>query len=144
MKVVINRCYGGFGLSKEAVELFLQAKGIDYVIEEDDVISRIGGVPMYRRRDDSFVKLSRSERNKFSREDRIAYTERENDIYLYDVYARPNRNDPDLVRIVEELGAAANGFCAQLEIVEIPDDVNYEIDEYDGMEKVVEPRREWY
>lgn len=29
MKVVINVCYGGFGLSKEALEMYCQEKGID-------------------------------------------------------------------------------------------------------------------
>ena len=29
MKVVINRCFGGFGLSKEANRLYAEAKGID-------------------------------------------------------------------------------------------------------------------
>lgn len=28
MKIVINRCYGGFGLSKEALELYAEKKGI--------------------------------------------------------------------------------------------------------------------
>lgn len=29
MKVVINKCFGGFGLSVEAVEMYAKAKGID-------------------------------------------------------------------------------------------------------------------
>ena len=28
MKVVINRCFGGFGLSDEAIELYAEKKGI--------------------------------------------------------------------------------------------------------------------
>ena len=54
------------------------------------------------------------------------------------------RNDPILVHIVETLGAEANGRFAQLRIVEIPDDVNWEISDYDGMESVSEAHRSWY
>jgi len=44
---------------------------------------------------------------------------------------------------VEELGEKANGQCADLKIVEIPDDVEYEIEEYDGVEWVAENHRTW-
>ena len=37
----------------------------------------------------------------------------------------------------------ANGPCASLEIVQIPDDVEYEIDEYDGSESIHEVHRSW-
>jgi hypothetical protein len=53
------------------------------------------------------------------------------------------RNDKDLVEIVESLGNLANGFCASLRIVEIPDDVEWHISEYDGIEHVAENHRTW-
>lgn len=86
MKIVINDCFGGFGLSEEAY-----AKLIEW------------GVPV---RTDS-------------------------------------RNHPLLVRVVEELGAKANGRFAKLKVVEIPDDVEWEIAEYDGNEHVAEKHRTW-
>ena len=54
------------------------------------------------------------------------------------------RNDPILVYVVETLGNEANGSFAKLRIVEIPDDVNWEISDYDGMESVEEVHRSWY
>ena len=36
------------------------------------------------------------------------------------------RNDYRLVRVVEELGSEANGHCAALKVVTIPDDVEWE------------------
>ena len=42
------------------------------------------------------------------------------------------RNDPILIRVVEELGEMAGGVCSKLVIVEIPDDVEWTIEEYDG------------
>lgn len=79
MKLVINSCYGGFGLSDKA----LQMLGI-----EDE----------------------------------------------YDL----ERNDPKLVEVVEALGEEANGECAELEVVELPEDTtDYSIEEYDGSETVI-------
>ena len=86
-KVVINGCYGGFGLSRKAREML----GID---------------------------------SKYC-------------------YVDIDRHDARLVDVVETLGEDANGDCANLKIVEIPDDVDYIIEEYDGLEWVSEPHRTW-
>ena len=48
------------------------------------------------------------------------------------------RNDPHLVAFVEMLGDRTN-----LKIVEIPDDVEWEIDGDDGTEWVAEKHRTW-
>jgi hypothetical protein len=56
------------------------------------------------------------------------------------------RDDPKLVKVVEELGSeAASGDHACLVIVEIPDDVgnNWHISDYDGMETIHENHRSW-
>ena len=60
-----------------------------------------------------------------------------------DMLGFKGRDDLDLVEVVEELGILANGGCAKLAIEEIPDGVEYEIDEYDGFESVVPPRQVW-
>ena len=54
-----------------------------------------------------------------------------------------NRNDVELVRVVKELGEKANGFCSSLKIVDIPLDVQWFIEEYDGNEWVSEKHRTW-
>jgi hypothetical protein len=53
------------------------------------------------------------------------------------------RDDEKLVRVVEELGEEANGHCAELKIVEIPDDVAWEIEKTDGVEHVSVVHRTW-
>ena len=58
-------------------------------------------------------------------------------------YNSDMRGDPKLVEVVEKLGEEANGFCADLKIVEIPDDVEWIIGEYDGSEWVAEKHRIW-
>lgn len=54
-----------------------------------------------------------------------------------------NRTDPDIIAVVKKLGKKANGRCAELKIVEIPDGMAYEIDEYDGIETIREKHRTW-
>jgi len=63
-------------------------------------------------------------------------------VTLTDYYSIP-RDDKLLVQVVKELGAEANGSNANLLIVEIPSDVEWEIDEYDGFEKINEVHRSW-
>jgi len=48
-----------------------------------------------------------------------------------------------LVEVVEKLGKAAYGFAANLKIVEIPEDVDWCIEENDGLEWVAEKHRTW-
>jgi hypothetical protein len=120
MKVVINRCYGGFGLSKYAFELLLQRKGVEYetrpakfAIGDHDVVYYHKG---HLGEDEHFITG-------------------------YEFF--DNRSDPDLIAVVEEMGAAADGWAAELAVVEIPDDVKWHIHEYDGMEHVAEDHRTW-
>ena len=53
------------------------------------------------------------------------------------------RDDPKLIQVVEELGESSWGRCAQLKIVEIPDNIKWEIEDYDGQEWVSEVHRTW-
>lgn len=100
MKVVVNRCYGGYSLSKKACEfLGLEWDGYGYAGNKDFGI--------------------------------------ESDNY------NDFRKDKRLVECVEKLGEEASGRCANLEIVYIPDDIEWEITEYDGYESVEEKHRRW-
>jgi hypothetical protein len=47
---------------------------------------------------------------------------------------------PDLVAAVELLGEAANGDCAELEVVSVPSDADIYISDYDGVETIREGR----
>lgn len=44
------------------------------------------------------------------------------------------RNNPKLIEVIEKLGKDANGECADLSIVEVPDGADWTIEEYDGKE----------
>lgn len=94
MKVVINRCYGIFGLSEEAYNylgLEWDGRGINYYCSDEE------------------------------------------------------RADPKLVACVETLGSEkASGKLAELKVVEIPDNVDWEISDCDGMETVEEVHNSWW
>lgn len=53
------------------------------------------------------------------------------------------RDDKHLVQTVEELGGLASSWYSALHVVEIPDDINWKITEYDGAETVEECHRSW-
>jgi len=112
MKVVINKCYGGFGLSEKAIRRYAELAGFKLIEGEESF-----GLPV-------FYKEEVKDENHFW----------EGDI---------KRNDAILVQVVEELGKESDGFCADLKIVEIPDGVEWRIEEYDGIEWVAEVHRTW-
>ena len=115
--IVINKCYGGWGLSHEAVMAYAKLKGISLFTEDTE-----GPYRTYYRHplEDGLG-------------DRADY---------FDPYNIP-RDDPALLIVVGTLGKAANGPCAELKIVEIPDYVLWHIEDYDGMEHVAEDHRSW-
>tara|TARA_Y100000310_G_scaffold87294_1_gene84108 strand:+ start:1265 stop:1603 length:339 start_codon:yes stop_codon:yes gene_type:complete len=53
------------------------------------------------------------------------------------------RDHPGLVKVVEELKDMANGFGAYLKIVEVPDGVEWTVEEEKGREWVAEKHRTW-
>ena len=121
MKVAINRCFGGFGISNEAFEKLLERKGIEFQ-----------KVPAkFKFRDDEFDYYK-------------AGVEPCDDTYISEHDFFEDRSDPDLIAVIEELQVTANSWAAEIAIVEIPDGVKWHIHEYDGMEHVAEDHRTWY
>ncbi len=137
MKIVINRCYGGFGLSVTAILRYLEIKGQEVWVEPDKWDNTYWLVAPEDRMD----RKHGQEFYSMSIDDRIEHNRKLSEETFY--YGNVERNDPVLVQVVEELGKEANGNHAKLEIVEIPDDVDWEIDEYDGRERIAEKRRTW-
>ena len=137
MKIIINKCFGGFGLSEEAMYRYAELKGLTLYPEKGkpSLFTTYWTVPEDARpKEIDWAKSSQKER--------AAYNESYRNSVLYD--RDISRTDPDLIKTVEELGSAADGRCAELAIVEIPDDVEYTIEEYDGSEHIAETHRTWY
>lgn len=132
MKIVINRCYGGFGLSRNAIKRYLELCGKECYFYEE-----VGS---------AYVKCDCDCSNYFvhclTKDMGETIEDYPKDYYFsyYDI----ERNDQKLVQVVEELGENANGDYSKLEVVEIPDDVSWEIGEYDGVETISEIHRTWY
>jgi hypothetical protein len=137
MKIVINSCYGGFGLSHKAVLRYFEIKGVAVYPEKDRwgytywLVPESERVPLKEGND--FSKMSMPERQAYNE----AYASQT--IYPREI----ERDDPVLVQVVEELGGEADGDCANLNVIEIPDDIEWEIHEYDGMEHIAEKHRTW-
>lgn len=55
-----------------------------------------------------------------------------------------DRNDPILLQVIDQLGVKeASGQHASLKIVEVPDEVEWYIEDNDGNEHVAETHRTW-
>ena len=133
MKVVINRCFGGFGLSPLAVKEYLKRKGKECFCYDNSFSEKMKKVDIESA--NLFVIYSTKDLG-----EEITWED------LGDSYFRERdipRNDADLVEGVKLLKDKADGRCASLKIVEIPDDVAWTIEEYDGMESVHEQHRVW-
>ena len=94
IKIVINACFGGFRLSKEAYDYL----GLEWD-EYGDAFSWPDG---------------------------------------------DRRTDPKLVECVETLGEKASGNLSRLKVVEVPANVDWSIEDYDGSETVCESHRSWW
>jgi len=101
MKIAINKCYGGFSVSKEVYDEL----GLEW---------------------DEYGML-----------DNAAFGIKSDN---WDEY----RADPKLIAAIEKIGLEeSSGKYADIGIVEIPDDVKWEIDDYDGIETIHEQHRTW-
>ena len=103
MKLVINKCYGGFGLSEEAVMAYAKRKGMT-LYPEPSKYGSIVSPTYYRVPKDQRVPELAGNWLDHPLEARRAYNEATKDETLYgrDIA----RDDPDLVAVVEELGSA--------------------------------------
>jgi hypothetical protein len=151
MKVVVNKCYGGFGLSNEALDRLheLGFEGIATPIDEhfqvpddtDEFHTKYGKAATLR------ANKAFRETGEFPGGGGLVDTLLSKD-FKYVLWSGrledKQRSDPRLVALVEELGKRVNGDFANLEIVEIPDGTDYVIAEYDGFEHVEEVHRSWH
>jgi len=133
-EVVINNCFGGFGLSDKAYERLIEL-----------------GIPVKTYKEpkrDPITHLYQNEKKEKVIYDRTKETGEMSGLMLsmsryWETWLDEERENPLLIQVVKELKKKANGMCAELKIVKIPVDVEYEIDEYDGLESIHETHRSW-
>lgn len=149
-KIVINTCYGGFGLSNKAMKMLYELKNPGktlyfYKSDFDITFSKKTNEKVYTRIDgDPDVKGSFEVDaficdmgDTFIEENEYRHSEKYEKNFIWDNMLVTSRHDPDLIKVVEELGSEASGDYADLAIVEIQAS-KYRIDEYDGLESVEE------
>lgn len=132
-QIVINQCFGGFGLSVKATELYLAKKGktahwfkCTFLPNNEDKFEPIS----WEQAEDELTVLCYTE---LPRTDNTAFFASE-----------IPRDDPDLIATVRELPRSVNTRFSNLVIVDdVPDDVDWFIAEYDGLEHVAEKHRTW-
>lgn len=148
MKVVINVCFGGFGISPEAA-LWLLERGYD----EPEFKTPINDYYGPNHKDEGllgkttqlkeFRKYLKTPKNKRQVRSSLFITTFSPD-EKFVLSTRPeNRSHPLLIECVETLKEDSWGACGQLKVVEIPDGVDYTIEEYDGNEHIAERHRTW-
>ena len=145
MKVVINSCFGGFNLSPEAL-LWLWKKGMK------DLAKPVGEYfGKGRDKDYAFEKKKQLEgwreflasKDKKKRDSLFITVFTPDEKHVLSGGYEIKRDEPLLIQCIEELGTAANGPCADLTIVEIPDGTDYVVEEYDGNEHIAEKHQTW-
>ena len=132
MKVVINTCFGGYSLSKKAIELYIEKAGLKLFCHEN----RYYTIPYDQ------YKLLFDEEDRLFREkipDFKGYSSNKYCWYSWSI----ERHNPILVSVIEELKELANGEYSTLKVIEIPDDIEYNIEDYDGSEHISEKHRTW-
>jgi hypothetical protein len=124
-KIVINTEHGGFQLSQKAIQKLIDEHGYEKTSVNED--------GEYENPEADIV----SDEGVFEDKDLT-------ETYLMHTFVDSVRADPSLVQVVEELGESeASGKLSQLKVVEVPDDVDWEIVNRDGLEHVAEKHRTW-
>ncbi|KAE8558963.1 hypothetical protein [Paenibacillus polymyxa] len=125
MEIVINRCFGGFGLSTAAFHKLIELGWRVTVYTEDveyaDPTAELVDTRSLDHNDSFFPPYS----------------------FIGDRDDKEIRTNKDVIAVVKALGDKANGPCAELKIVEVPDDIEWIITDYDGLETVAEEHRVW-
>jgi len=106
MKIVLNKCYGGFQLSDKAILWLEKNKG--WKLDKDFVKVSWGGDRFIAKADTDELRINL-----------------------------------DVIECVEILKEESHARLSELYVVEIPDNANWEIDEYDGIESVREKSEVW-
>ena len=150
-KIAINRAIGGFTLSHKAVMRYAELIGITIF-------------PYYQNlNNNTFVRLISEDIEHIDEHNRSDSEEYYGDPWYFyvnkNIIDRKNseiydecfkvsdikRDDSLLIQVIEELGDDATGSSGKIKVVDVPDDVDWEIEENDaGYEWVQEKPRKWY
>lgn len=118
MKIAVNKCFGGFTLSDRAHERLIEL-GVPCFKSWEEMGENYNGI--YIVKAEPIFGLN----------------------YASNLDENENRTNPLLIQVIEELREEASGRFGEVEITEIPDDVDWYISDYDGIETIHEKHRSW-
>ena len=131
MEVVINRCFGGFGLSDAAVEMCIELGMTltEYIQSGPNKGSRKNPSADFTKSAPLLPSMDTSSFGKYHIADS----------------GKDFRCNPIVIKVVKKLKKKSWGRFAELEIVDIPfdDTSGWDIHEYDGSESIEESHRSW-
>lgn len=141
MELVLNKCYGGYGLSHAAKMKILEKKGITvfpYLNVKTDDFEK----SKYKKISDqtleeigqSYPYVAYFQNDPVQDEIVVDWMDKNRADYKGFDFDDLERFDKELVETVKELGDKSGGKFAYLEVVEIPDGASFEISDYDGIE----------
>lgn len=145
MKVIINSCFGGFGISNDALVELMRIKGKDVyfyemVFDDSDKYTyakteatnkKLFVTAVCKDFGDVFAPKSDEQSDEFCE----CFIQTNDEIW---------RTDIDLINLLEEKGSEyVSGPYSRLKIVEIPDGIEWFVEEYDGSEWISEKHRTW-
>ena len=131
MKIVKNDCFGGFGLSVKGKLRLGELRGTPFYIFTNAPGTFTGSPTPWDGVTEPPLGLYYY----------CTAKEWDESLAVYD--SDIPRDDHCLVQVVEELGDEANNRFAKLIVVEVPDNIEWYVDEYDGAETIRENHREW-
>lgn len=140
-KVILNKCYGGFDVSDKAYQLYAKKKGLQ-LYRYEMILSNNNSNRKYEKveKRENYSLLV----NYFTKDLGDIVEISNEDYKKYNIcLTNRHREDSVLIEVIEELGEEASGSFGKLVIVEIPDDLEYVIDEHDGLETLHEKVQEW-
>lgn len=140
MKIVKNCCYGGFSPSARAYKEYFKKKGKPIFFYDQTGYKHNGNEEYTRRTTEdisggTFHMVSKDFGKKIKKLPNKYYVYRDQDKL---------RIDKDFIKVVEELGKKASAEVSNLQVIEIPDDIEWEVSEYDGIETIEEKHNKWW
>lgn len=171
MKVVINKCFGGFSLSPKAVKRYADLKNIPcflfsynygekkHILIDEAEANQIGFWVAYQienpdelinfnyQKEEAPEGLNPDDLELWNAQqlNKAFEASLQNDENLKAAVINPglDRSELALVQTVEELGLEASGNFSSLAIVEIPDEVEWMVVNNSGIEHIAEKHRTW-
>lgn len=134
MKIVVNRQFGGASLSPLGVKHAVM-NGVPLNHWNHDPNVEPKHTTGYKDLGDGWIQFGDGLFNDIVKDGQQFTSHLDSEIAL--------RSHPGLIKTIEELGDKAFSRFSQLEIVDVPNDVDVQIEEYDGSEWIAEKHRTW-